>query len=280
MIENEKIVKQIQNGENTSDNMLALYMQNKGMIFQIAKKYDSMAEMDDLMQESFLGLCEAVEKYKPDMGVAFSTYAYKVISSHLLRYIRNEKNIPEYLQERIFQYEKLENAFLLQYGRKPKKGEFCHYLGIHERQLRNIEKYRKIRHIESLDAPICENILLADTLESEIDVENNVLDKVQQEQLTSELWKTIENLPDKLPDILKMAYLENMTLQEIGERLGDTRDSIQWQKLKALQMLKQKKNIRSFAEEYIYARAVQGNGVERFRRTWTSSTERVALRLD
>ena len=56
----EQLVALIRAGENEADNMLKLWNRNKGFVFKTAKKYSGYAEMDDLMQEGYLGLCEAV----------------------------------------------------------------------------------------------------------------------------------------------------------------------------------------------------------------------------
>lgn len=57
---NEELVEQVQAGIDTAHNMEQLYLQNRNFIYQVAKKYSSKAEMDDLLQEGYLGLYEAV----------------------------------------------------------------------------------------------------------------------------------------------------------------------------------------------------------------------------
>ena len=65
-MENEELVEQIQAGINPTENMEQLYLQNRSFIYQQAKKYAAYADMDDLMQEAYLGLYEAVKHYTPD----------------------------------------------------------------------------------------------------------------------------------------------------------------------------------------------------------------------
>ena len=71
---NEQLVTLIRAGEDPAGNMLKLWEQNKGFIAKMARKYSGYAEMDDLMQEGYLALNEAVEHYA-DKGAAFLTYA-------------------------------------------------------------------------------------------------------------------------------------------------------------------------------------------------------------
>ena len=72
---NEQLVARIQVGEDTAVNMLQLWEQNQRFIGMIAVKYSGYAEMDDLKQEGYLALCEAVRHYNPDQGVPFINYA-------------------------------------------------------------------------------------------------------------------------------------------------------------------------------------------------------------
>ena len=72
---NEILVELIRAGENTADNMQKLWEQNRGMIWKIAQQYRNKAEIEDLMQEGFIGLCNAVDAWQPDAGASFLHYA-------------------------------------------------------------------------------------------------------------------------------------------------------------------------------------------------------------
>ena len=69
-MENEELVEQIQAGIKPTENMEQLYLQNRSFIYQQAKKYAAYADMDDLMQEAYFGLHEAVKHYKPDIRLS------------------------------------------------------------------------------------------------------------------------------------------------------------------------------------------------------------------
>ena len=73
-----------------------------------------------------------------------------------------------------------------------------------------------------------------------------------------------------------------MTLKEIGEVYGVTIEAIRQSERKGMQALRRSREVRqlrAFLPETAEAQAYRGSGVERFNRTWTSSTERVALQL-
>lgn len=109
------------------------------MIYKIAKKYAGIAEFEDLAQEGYIGLCQAVDGYDPGQGIPFVSYAWKTIQRHLVRYILGEKNLPEYLQILIGQYKGLTSAFRVRYGRKPTRPEYGYYLGITREQQEQVK---------------------------------------------------------------------------------------------------------------------------------------------
>lgn len=70
---NEEIVMLIKNGTETKKNMGMLYEKNIGMIKKIALSYRGYSELEDLMQEGYIGLNEAVLRYEPDC-IVFGTF--------------------------------------------------------------------------------------------------------------------------------------------------------------------------------------------------------------
>ena len=69
---NEELVLLSRYCDNKSEYLEELYSQNYGLISAIAKRYSGVYELDDLMQESFLGLAEAVESYDPEGGASWN----------------------------------------------------------------------------------------------------------------------------------------------------------------------------------------------------------------
>jgi RNA polymerase sigma-B factor len=72
-----------------------LVMRHMGLVYQIANKYAAVARdsHDDLVQEGCLGLIRAIERFRPDYGVQFSTYAYPVISGTIKNYLRDRRRL-------------------------------------------------------------------------------------------------------------------------------------------------------------------------------------------
>ena len=109
-MDNEQLVARIRAGVDTADNMLILYEQNHGFIHKMALKYSGYAEIEDLKQEAYIGLCAAVEHYDEDKGVAFISYAGFWIKQTMQRYIDNcggVVRLPVHAREWIAKYKKI-----------------------------------------------------------------------------------------------------------------------------------------------------------------------------
>ena len=159
-----------------SKNMAALYEQTRAFIHSIAWKYRGWAELEDLEQEGYLGLCDAVDRYDPDAGVLFLTYANHWIRQKIARYCQNcgtLVRIPVGERELLRKYKKLESVFLTQIGRRPSDAEIRRYMGITQRTLDGLRKAAQMGQLEALDAFLLEDdgATLGDTIDAGVDVE-------------------------------------------------------------------------------------------------------------
>lgn len=283
---NEELVEKIQVGEDVADNMLQLWQQNRGFIHKIVNQYKAFAEVEDLEQEGYLGLNEAVRHYNPDEGVTFLHYAYYWIKQYIVRYIKGNGivRLPEHIQERIRKYNRIVQEWQQDYHRSPSDEEICYFYGVSEKMLDKVHKARIMAQIGSLDVPVGEETenTLYDLLPSPTDSTEQSLDKIYAEQLRAILWSMVEELPGNEPEIIRKRYREELTFKEIGQQLGISVEAVrQWEKkgLRELRKPSKERILREFLEDgWIYNSALHGNGVSSFNRTWTSSTERAALK--
>lgn len=281
---NEQLVIRIQAGEDKDGRLMAqLWEQNQGFLSMLANKYKSAADYDDLMQEGFLGLCAAVEHFQPDKDALFLTYAKFWIQQHMLRYISRNSPVGINLYHRARKYRRFVSQFAQEYGREPDAAEACYFLRVSKRELQTVTDAAYKLDTASLDAFVGEDqeTTLVDLLPGDTDVEGSVLDEVQQEELAAVLWPMVDALPGKIPVVLRAKYQGRKTLKEIGEEEGCTLENVRQIERKGMSELRKSHRVRELRPflltEEQEAAAYRGNGVEAFNRTWTSSTERVAL---
>ena len=289
---NEQLAARIRSGENVGNNMAALYDQVKDFIHAMAYKYHGQGELEDLEQEGFLALYDAIDHYEADQGVKFLTYASHWIRQRMQKYIQNTGSplrLSAGRQEAIRKYRKFCTEFQAEQGCKPTEAELCRSLWITLEQLREIQYDACMTAVKSLDAPIKgaegeEDTTLGELAASATDPCEELLDRLEQEELCSILWQCVDSLPGKQPDVIRSRYKDNMTMKQCGQFCGISEAEARKQQIKALRSLRSGENakkLRPFlpADAWIYSGALIGNGVERFNHTWTSSTERIALEL-
>ena len=289
---NEQLAVRIRAGENVGDNMAILYDQVKDFIHAMAYKYHGQGELEDLEQEGFLALYDAIDHYEADQGVKFLTYASHWIRQRMQKYIQNTGSplrLSAGRQKAIRKYRKFCTEFQTEQGRKPTEAELCRSLWLTLEQLREIQYDACMTAVKSLDAPIKgaegeEDTTLGELAASATNPCEELLDRLEQEELCSILWQCVDGLPGKQPDVIRSRYKDNMTMKQCGQFCGISEAEVRKQQLKALRSLRSGENakkLRPFlpGDAWIYSGALIGNGVDHFNQTWTSSTERVALEL-
>ena len=290
---NEQLVARIKAGEDVDINMLQLYEQVKRFIHAIAWKYQESGEMEDLEQEGYLALYPAIDGYDPEQGVKFLTYAEYHIKQRMRRYLLQNGSllrIPAGQYEKIRKYKKSCNTFQLKHGREPLDWEMASLMGVSLERVRGIQEIACMAALASLDSPVTgidggKDTVAGDLVPSDEDMEWETLERLDHEHLCDVLWDCVGSLEGRQPDVIRRRFRDRETFQNIGDEWGTTAEEVRKQESKALRELRRpsiSNRLRPFLPECdrIYSMALVGNGVERFNRTWTSSTELVALKLN
>ena len=286
IMSNEQIVECIQNNQDVQQNMLALWQQNQKFIRKIALMYRNFEDVEDLIQQAYFGLLAAVEGYNPSEGVLFLTYAEYWIRQSMKRYIEQNSytvRIPGATRARIDTYSRFTAAMMSQYGRRPSDVEMCTYMGISEKELDTIKHGILFEHMKSIDVPIGDDdsVYLYELIQAAEDTEKTVIDSIQLEELKKVLWDMVGELTQKEQEVIKLKYQDNKTMPEIERDMNLKRYAAASIHQKAINELRRPHRInrlQTFRDEYIETQAMKGIGVGTFNRTWTSATERVALK--
>lgn len=221
---NEELVKAIQEKNiDTSEGMEQLYKQNMGIIHRIASKCETYGEMDDLLQEAYFGLYEAVMRYDESKGVKFVTYAFKWIYQAIGRYTENNGNtirIPVYRQELLMKYRRLLERFEKEYNREPDNIEISVGLQILPKQVEKLKRDYACMASKSLDEYVIgtdnEKITIGDTIAADIDIEGTVLDDIIDKQFKEEFWGIINGKLDECEQVvIRERYKNNRTRAEM-----------------------------------------------------------------
>lgn len=286
---NEQLVIRIKAGEDVAWNMEQLYNQVRRFIHAVAWKYRDSGELEDLEQEGYLALYPAIDGYDPTQGVKFLTYAEYHIRQRIRRYLQMNGSclrLPVHCLEKVQRYKRFCSSFQQEHSREPSDREAAAYMGLTLEQIENIRENACMARLGSLDSPVKgleeDGVSVCDAVASAEDMEGEALERIQEQQLKETIWDCVDSLPGQQPAVLRKRYQDGITLGAISQECGTTLAAVRQIQAKALRELRKPryaKRLRPFLPDAdrIYSMALVGNGAGKFNRTWTSSTERVAL---
>ena len=285
-ISNEQLVARIKAHDDEANNMLLLWRQTERLISKIANKYSCYAEFEDLKQEGYFGLCEAVEHFDIEKDVKFSTYAVKWIRQSIQRYIENNGRsvrIPVHALNQIWKYKRIVAEYWREYGTEPPDRYLVRMLGVSRKELEIIKENVPKATTTSLNTPIGsddEEITLGDTIPSEYNMEDDCIRKIDHEAMSVELWQAVEELKPEQCEAIKKKYIDGMTFKEMAEGSGVTDKAMNvrvYSGLRTLRHGKHRESLREYYKEFFPTVPIEYKGVRSFQRDWTSTTEQTAL---
>lgn len=242
--EEKELARNAKNGDTEAKNKLI--KANLKLVVTIAKKAIHMSNlpMIDLIQEGNLGLMVAAEKFNYKLGYKFATYASWWIKQAMFKAISEQSHcmkIPVYIQETLSRFSKLKREMERENNCQVKNEEVAKRMNIPANKIDAfLNAYTKTISIESsIENNNGKEMNIADIIE---DKKASATEDVEYEHLKSDILNVISTLKDREQAVVKMRYgIENdtkMTLEEIGNIYGVTKECIRQTELRALKKMR------------------------------------------
>ncbi|GAW94369.1 sigma-70 family RNA polymerase sigma factor [Calderihabitans maritimus] len=246
--EEYELAERMAAGDKEAKNKLIL--SNIRLVISIAKRYcnqSGILGLDDLVSEGIIGLMKAANKFDYRKGYKFSTYATWWITQAITRSIADKARLirlPVHVLETCNKIKREINRFIYENQRDPTVHDLANALGMNEEQLEQyliyIEKY--MNSFPSLDAPATEDD--DSTLKELIAIADyeGVEEQVMANILAEEINNVLRSLTDRESNIITLRFglhnREPMTLEQIGQIYGVTRERIRQIEVKAIRKLR------------------------------------------
>ncbi|MDR2534701.1 MAG: RNA polymerase sigma factor WhiG [Treponema sp.] len=200
-------------------------------------------EFDDLVGYGVFGLLDAIDKFDPDKGVKFKTYAVTRIRGAIFDELRSIDWVPRSVRQKTREVEEAIGSLEAQLGRTASEQEIAEHLRM------DGDEYQKTMMKISGTAILSLNdvwfsgdendkVSIGDSIESPVSLNPDVI--VEKDEIRRVIVEHINELPDKEKKILVLYYYEDLTLKEIGQVLEVTESRVSQLHTKAISRLRSK----------------------------------------
>ncbi|HET7421764.1 MAG TPA: SigB/SigF/SigG family RNA polymerase sigma factor [Candidatus Dormibacteraeota bacterium] len=190
-------------------------------VYFLARKFQNRGEpLEDIAQVGYLGLIKAIDRFDPDLGYEFTTFATLTVAGEIKRYFRDKGTairFPRRLQELHQSVLRVNEQMKNELGREPTVGELAERLGVTPDDVTEAMEMGPAYVPLSLDQPVGSSDGDSRSVAEQVGGADPELDRVEMRDV---LDRAMEHLTPRERAIMAMRFYEQMSQSEIARRLG------------------------------------------------------------
>ena len=210
----------------------------KTVAVKMSSTYHKYATVEEMVNHGAIALIDSLERYDPDQGVKFSTYAYTKVRGAIIDYVRKQDWLPRRVRQTDILITKAEEQLTNELGRTPTREEMAARLEM------PLAKYDKCVFEMSGESMYSFEALLSTPVQmNHFKLQEDELgpeEQMDEQELRQELAKAIDSLGEQERTVLSLYYYENLTMREIGQVMGVSEQRIGQINRKLIQKLRDK----------------------------------------
>lgn len=228
----EKIMAlwQLYQEQRTTENRNEIVLQYTGLVKKIVLRfkgsYNNFGQLDDMVNQGMIVLIDAVEKFNPEMGNKFETFATLKIRGAVIDFMRKQDWVPRSQRSLSRLLEESYGELYVALEREPTEAEIAAKMGISEANLQKILQQRHNSIVLSYEEAINEKMMDVSPLITEVRADDSPESTILFDELKMKLGEAIDQLKEKERLVVSLYYYENLKLKEIAEVLGVTESRV------------------------------------------------------
>lgn len=216
----------------------------KKIVLRFKGRSDNYSQLDDMVNQGIIALIDAVERYNPDLGSKFESFASIKIKGAVIDFMREQDWIPRNQRSLVKEFDEVYGELYAQKGREPRPEEIAERMGVSLLHLDKILQQRNNAIILSYEEVIYEKMMLASPLVHSQRDKGLPEPELLYNELKDKLIEAIEGLNEKERLVVTLYYYENLKLKEIAVVLGVTESRVS--QIHSASIIKMKHRLNSY----------------------------------
>lgn len=225
-----------------------IVMHYAGLVKMIALRmrgtYKNYAQLDDVVNQGIIAMIDAVERFEPEKGFKFETFASIKIKGAIIDYIRAQDWVPRRLRKMSVDLEGAYNTLYSELGRQPTHKELAKSMNVTTEQLDRVMESSYNFNLLSYEEVVWQKMSVMGDEPSTDSIEDSPERKLMEQDLREQLGNAIDALNERERTVISLYYYENLKLKEIAQVLSVSESRIC--QIHSAAILKMKKNMNDY----------------------------------